>query len=276
MPNMRIIYDNVADKALSLTSTQSAASASTVVANLLNDTKAAVFRVLGTVAEFTLTWSTDQVVSGVMLPFCNLTADATMRVRGYTSTDTLLFDTGDLDACPGSPLALWNWSNNIGANAFAYAGGTYGRLWFTPRTVRKIVVTVIDSTNTQGYVEMSRLVCGHYWSPTHNPSVGAPITAVDSSKHYRNESGDLLTEVGHKYRRQSMELSALNPSDRQALWDIMRGNGMSKPIFVSLYPDSLDPALEQAHQIYGKLTNLGALTTPQLQRYATTIEFEEM
>lgn len=278
MSNLRIVYDNAADRATLTASSQ--ASASLAVANLKTDTKARVWRSVGTTAQLSVTWSNFETVAGVFLPFCNLTALATIRVRGYAEVaDAVpLFDTGATPACPGQVMGLWDWgSKALGSNAFAYGGGTYGRIWIpVPGAVKKILIDLADPDNPLGYIEASRLVCGGYWSPQYNASVGASITPVESSSHFRNSAGDLLTEAGTKHRAQTFDLSMMNATDRAMIWDIVRGNGMPKAMLFSLYPDHADSALEQSHQMYCKLTPAKAIVTPLSLRYSATIELEEI
>lgn len=278
MPNLRIIYDNAADRATVVASSQ--ASSSMAAANLLTDIKGDVWRSIGTSATITANWTTAQTIAGVALPFCNLTAQATVRVRGYAEVaDAVpLFDTGLVYACPAPILGLWNWgAQPLGSNAFAYGGGTYGRVWIpVPGAVKKITVDIADSTNPAGFIEAGRLVCGAYWSPEHNADYGAPVTPADSSKHYRNDAGDLMTDNGTRYRKQAINLSAMSQVDRAAVWNILWGNGMRRPVFFSLHPDSVDAVLEQTHQIYGKLAATAAMSTPYFQKYANSLDLEEV
>jgi hypothetical protein len=277
LPNLRIIYDNAADRAALVAS--SAAGAMTAD-RLLTEIKADVWRSTGPTATITATWPTAETIGGVALPFCNLSSLATLRVRGYAELADLvpLFDTGAVFACPAPIFGLWNWGSlPLGSNAFAYGGGTYGRVWIpTPGAVKKLVVDVDDSTNPAGYIEAARLVCGGYWEPAENADYGAPATPVDTSKHYRNDAGDLRTDIGARYRKQSVSLSGLSPADRATFWSFVLGNGMPRPVFFSLYPNHEDAKLEQERQIYGKLSTLAALNTPSFQRYASSLDLEEI
>lgn len=278
MANLRIIYDNAVDRATTLTASTTAGSLA--ASNLTTDIKSDVWRSTGTSATLTVVWSTAETVGGVFLPFCDLTAQATIQVLGYTeAADAVaLFDTGAVEACPAPIIGLWGWgSQSLGANAFAYGGGTYGRVWIPiPGAVKKIVINIADSTNPAGYIEAGRLVCGAYWSPVVNAGTNASITAEDTSKHYRNEAGDLMTDTGTQHRKQSFSLSGMSPSDRSTLWDILRGNGLSKPVLFSLYPEDSDASLEQTHQIYGKRSNNPATSSPYFQKYASSLELEEI
>jgi len=278
MANLRIIYDNAADRATLTASSQ--ATASLGVANLKNDTKARVWRSTGTTAQLVATWPQPETIAGVALAFCNLTGTDTIRVRGYAeASDSMpLFDSGPVLACPGPAMGLWNWGpKGLGSNAFAYGGGAYGRVWIpVPGAVKKLLIDIAAPSNPLGYIEASRLVCGAYWSPEYNASFGAAVTPVDSSAHFRTAAGDLLTDAGPRHRVQVFDLGSMNTTDRAMVWHIVRGNGMPKPLFFSLYPGHEDTSLEQEHQMYCKLSQLKAIVTPTIQRYSTSIELEEI
>jgi len=78
MSNMRIVYDNAADRA---TVTASSTAGALVVANLLTDRKSDVWRATGPAASIYAAWPAAETIQAVALPFCNLSPTATMRVR---------------------------------------------------------------------------------------------------------------------------------------------------------------------------------------------------
>lgn len=276
MKNLRIIHHNAADLAAISASSQSGALS---VRNLLTDIKSEVWRSTGTHATLNAVFPLTSLIAAVALPFCNLSATATLRVRGYAlAADAVpAFDTGAVQACAHQPLGAWDWGlEPLGVNAFSYGGGAYGRIWFAPAWVEKLEIDIDDALNPAGYIEASRLLAGMYWSPENNADYGASLTADDASQHYRNEGGDLLTNVGPRNRKLALSLTAMSPPDRSKLMAILRGNGKSRPVFVSLFPESDDPLLEQDHQVYGKLPDAAAVATPQFERYSTSITVEEI
>lgn len=276
MNNLRIIHDNAGDRAVLTASSQAGALGP---ANLQHEGKYDVLRSLGQALTITATWPTPEIIGGVVLPFCNLTPTATIRVRGYVEPGDAVpdFDIGTVPACEYARLGMWNWGAlPLGVNAFSYGGGTYGRSWFQMRSVKKLVIDLVDRDNPAGYIEVARLVTGAWWSPEQNASYGAGVTPGDTSSQYRNGAGEQKVERGALYRKLSISLDHMTPLDRAELWRIVRGNGLSHPLFVSLFPDSDDVELEQTHQVYGRLVNLAAITTPSFQAYTTTIEVEEL
>ncbi|MGF7130528.1 hypothetical protein P3T40_002003 [Paraburkholderia sp. EB58] len=275
MPNLRVVHDNAADRGtLAASSTAGALAA----ANLRTQMKAQVWRATGTSATLTLTWALPEQIACVVLPFCNLTSTATMRVRGYTLAADVdpAFDTGVRPACPYSALDLFGWGTQpLGCNAFAFGGGTYAVAWFENAAVERLVIDIADPDNSTGYVEASRLVAGPYWSPQKNVDWSPKLTVEDSTTNTRNDAGDLITDRGTRYRTLAVSLSWLPPADRDQLMAILRGSGFAQPVFVSLFPESDDPMQEQLYQIWGKLSDLGALVHNYVANYTGTITIQE-
>ena len=276
MTNLRILYDNAADRALLAASSRAGALGP---ANLQREGKDDVLRSIGLGLTITATWPTPEIIGCVALPFCNLTPTATIRVRGYVEPGDSVpdFDTGAVPACEYASLGRWDWGAMwLGVNAFSYGGGTYARCWLRMVSIKKLVIELADPDNPAGYIEAARLVTGPYWSPEQNASYGAGVTSVDTSVQNRNGAGGQTVERGAVYRKLSLALDHMTPLDRAEVWRIVRGNGLSRPLLVSLYPDNEDGELEQAHQLYGRMASNAAITTPYYQAYATNIEIEEM
>jgi hypothetical protein len=289
--NLRIIYENIVDLTTTNVVASSTASVSTPASNLKLNTKSQVWRSASTAtpADINGLYSVSaslQVefnssnVGGVVLPFCNLSSSATIRVRGYVGA-TLIFDSDVVAACPAQGLGLWNWGvTPLGVNSYSYGGGAYGRVWI-PLTSQgactSLLIEIVDTQNPSPYIEASRLVIGSYWSPKYNTSYGLSTSTKDLSAHERTESGDLITNRGIRYRTMKFDLNHLVSSDRLEFSRILRGNGLPKPLLISLFPDnSTDYDKEQAHQIYGKLSQLSDVVNPILDMYSTNIDIEEI
>lgn len=278
MPNLRIVSDNAIDRASSLAA--SSAAGALVASNLQLEIKSRVWRATGTSATLTATWGAAEPVSCVALPFCNLSPAARIRVRGYSDTGggSLVLDTGAVPACPAPAVVLRGWGAllSTGANAYGYGGGAYARVWFEQTNVRRLVVDLADGGNAAGYIEASRLVAGAYWSPVYNADSGAALTLQDQGSHYRTDAGDLMTDIGTRNRKLSLNLLCMPPADRAAFASILRGNGMANPLFFSLLPEEADTAMERDHQIYGKVSQMSAITLAQFGAYSGQLEIEEV
>ena len=276
--NLRIIYKNSANNA-TITSTSTPLGV-TSLANLKLDAKSLVCRTAGTSVTYNLALPSDEIIGGVVLPFCNLTSTATISVVLKTggSLGTTVLSTSSILACPYQNLGMWDWGAvPLGVNNYSYGGGTYGRIWFAQTSCNYISITITDTENTSGYIECSRIVAGAYWTPKYNTSFGLSSSMKDLSEHTRMESGDLVTNRGITFTSLSFDLNWLAPSDRLQFSNILKRGGTSSPLLISLFPDCTeDWGKEQVYQIYGKLSQLNPLTHPIFEMYSTQVEIEEI
>lgn len=206
------------------------------------------------------------------------TSTLATRPAGYIDAwQSYDYDSGMLPACPAAGVRLRGLTAAQAATAYAFGGGAYARHWLPAQMpALGVAIDVSDPDNLQGYLEAGRLVVGEYWSPAHNPDYGASMTIMDSSTHYRTDSGDLRTEAGTRARKMPLQLSGLPAVDRTALANIMRSNGMSGAMLVSLFPASPDLELERDHTIFGKLSSVAAISMPYCDAYSVPLEIEEI
>ncbi len=273
MPNLRVIHDNAADRATIVASSTAGALGA---ANLQTDVKSQVHRSVGTSVSYTLTWGGFETVGGFALPAINLTASATVRGRAYdaASGGTLLADTGVVYACPGRVLSLWDWTQPLNANAFAYGGASRTSKWFPAHVAAKrLQIDVSDPGNPAGCIDCARVVAGAFWEATYNARYGLEDDSPDTSKTSRAQSGDSVTDRGPQYDTLKLQLQYMPPADRARLRQIIRANGTSRPIFVSVVPGWDDTVLEQDLQLYGKRQQAG-ITFDFFEAHSTTITME--
>lgn len=297
--NLRIVSQNYVDLSTT-TVTASSTAGTTSLSNLKSDTKSLVWRsTTGTQASLIIDFGSQKTVGGVVLAFCNLpSSTATIKLVGYnapntpsftgsalTTSVTAAFNTGALACCPWNNLSLPVWGTNpAGSSNYSYGGGTYARNWLSTTqaatAIRYLGVEISDSSNTAGYIEVSRLITGPYWSPIYNTGYGMEAGIRDLSEHIRTESGDLLTRRGPRYRTLNFGLQWMNADDRKNMTKIFLGNGTPKPLFVSLFPDSTgtdeDYQREGVHQIYGKMMQAPGITYTNYDIYSTNLELEEV
>ena len=273
--NLRVVYDNAADRA---TIVASSTAGTLVASNLSTDYKSEVWRSTGLTATLTITWPTAELIGMVALAFASLSSAATFRVRGYQNDDdsTPLFDV-DGFACYGADFDAFPWGTvPLGVNAYSYGGGAYGVLWTPVHACQKIVLDIADS-NPLGYIEASRLVCGTYWEPIYSAETGATVGITDTSKNERTDAGDLRTDRGTIHKTLSFDLNVMPKEDRDALYNILRGNGMFKPVYISLVPVyDEDETGEQVFQIYGKVSKSASIKWAYADMFSTKLEIEEV
>lgn len=271
MANLRIIYDNAADAS---TTTASTTSGSLVASNMKTDIKSQVHRSTGTSVSYTLTWTSDKVISGVALPCTNLSSSATIRVRLLNSGGSTIADSGVVLACSGLNLGLWNWTTAMNANTFAYGGFSKTAVWFNSEyNTRSLIIDLVDSSNPAGYIDCSRAIAGKYWSPAINADFGAESNIVDRSKVERSEAGDLIADRGTLHDTLSFTTANLTEAERAEVMLMMRKAGTSRNIFVSLLPSDTSATAEQDFMIYGKRSN-SAMKYNFVNRFANSFDIE--
>lgn len=276
MQNLRIVYDNVAKQAATLAASSTAGSL--VASNLLTDFKNEVWRATSTTATLTLTWVLSQTISCVALPFSNLQSTSKIKVDCYTETTDVepAFTTGEVFGCPSTIDDIQFGQLPLGVNATSFGGGACAVVWFAPKFAKKIVVTIIDTTNPLGFVEAGNLVVGNYWSPEINCPYGVQVTPVDATKKERTDAGSNFSSRGPMHKTLSLDLQYMDRFDRNTLWSIMRKNGTHSPLLLSVCPESEDTFGEQIYQVYGTLSKLNALSYSFYNQFDTKIEIEEI
>lgn len=280
--NLRVVYNNSADRAvLSASST----AGTCVASNLQTDFKSEVWRSVYTANSvqqetITMTWAVGEIIGMVALAFCSLSSTASFRIKAYNlSTDTTpAYDATKL-CCPAARFDEFYWGTEpLGANAYSYGGGTYAVMWIPPNAYQKIELIITDS-NPLGYIEASRLVCGTYWSPKYTAEQGATIGVIDNSKQERTDAGDLRTDRGTVHKTMNFDLNFLTEQDRNSLYNILVGNGLFRPLYISLIPEEAagqDQIGEQVFQIYGKLARSSSIRYQLINQFSTQLELEEL
>lgn len=249
MPNVRIIYDNVANSA-SITASTTATGFS--VANLKNDQKSSVHRSSSSNVTYTLTWTTAVQIQAVALPATNLVSGDQIRVQLYTETAdaTAVADSGTLAACTGKSQLLPDGTTIFNYVSFSRGTATKTSVWFSQTyTIKKMIIT-ITSTNT---VDCARIVCGKYWESIRQVSNGISLGVEDNSEITYTRGGDMYVDTKHIKDTMNFELSMINDTDRLALLNIMRKYGIATPVYVCVFPDNTNPEITQNYSIYGRL-----------------------
>jgi len=117
MANLRILYNNIADLASSI-SVATAASASTDWDKLLTESKTEIFRSTTTTPTITYNWSSNQSINCIILPCTNFTKDALIRVKLYDASNVLIHDTGSIPAVKSTNIYSGPLTYN--SNLFSY------------------------------------------------------------------------------------------------------------------------------------------------------------
>lgn len=255
MPNLRIVYDNIADRATTLAASTTAGTLA--ASNMRTEYKSQVHRSTGTSVTYTLTWAANQKIGCVALPVTNLTTTATVRVRMYSDTggSNLVWDSTVRSVTMQNISALASWSVPFNANSFAYGGFTKVAVWNSnrPTNIRRCVIDLVDSSNPAGYIDCARIVIGDYWEPTFNAENGIQLDIVDTSSTVRTEAGDLVVDRNIQHEAIGLDFTLLPDTDKTDLLRIIKFVGTHKNMLLSVFPESTQD--EQDYLIYGKRDN---------------------
>ncbi len=279
MSNLRILHTNLIDSA---TVSASVTAGSLVAANLQTNIKSQVWRSTTTSGTLTASWTVAKAINCVILPFTNFTNAATMRVRGYANladvvgVATPVFDTTALTCCAYTAASVFGWDTNIpGVANFGQGGGVYASLFFTGGSAIKIVVDLVDTANVSGYIEAARLLAGAYWSPFNNIDYGVQTGFKSNTVHFRNDAGDLLTDVRAISKSLTINFSMAPAADREVLMKILRLT-ISNPVYVSCFPADTNTNLEQDYQIWGKLSQQSVISLVKFSQYSSSFVIDEI
>ena len=250
MPNLRLIYNNVADSA-AITATTTATGFS--VDNLKNTQKTSVHRSTGSSITYTLTWPTAQAINCVALPATNLQAGDTIKLQMYTeATDVAtVYESPDFKACTGRVTALYNKTALPTYVDFGFGGATKTSVWLTTTyQVKKLVITLTSATVAQ--IDCARIICGTYWESTRQVNNGIQLGYEDSSEITTTRSGNTYEDRKPISETMQFELEYISDLDRQQLQKLMRSWGSSALIYFCVFPDNTNPEITQSYSIYGR------------------------
>ena len=125
-------------------------------------------------------------------------------------------------------------------------------------------------------VKVSRFIIGKYWSPTHNVGYGVSVGYNEASTIERLQSGDQYVVKQPKNKTLQFELQYLNEQDKFQLFDIVRIQGKTTPVFASVFPLDTLQDKEQMYSIYGRFNSLPNIAHTTYTMYSSSIQLEEI
>lgn len=216
--------------------------------NLLNDYKSQT----SSANSFTLTTSAISGPIAVIAMLAEDTVSVTMTVAGNVNTESTV-------------------SQVTSTAPVGYGGGKYIAVYFN-----QAVPATSFTVSFSKVVKVARFIVGNYWEPTYSAPFGMQVTYEDTTTNDRLQSGDLYSNLGPRHKALSFELEYLNDADKFKLFDIMKLIGKSKPIFVSLFPESTDEDREQMYSIYGKFQSIPTISYAMYTKYTSSVQLEEI
>jgi hypothetical protein len=129
--------------------------------------------------------------------------------------------------------------------------GTYLRNFFLldgTDSYRYVKVRFIDPGNSDGFIQLGRLVLGNIWQPTHNVNYGYKQNLTLTSKGRESRSGAWYARQRPQHNEFSMSFPWLDAGEAAQLNTMIRQVGQYKNILFAAYPHESGPE---------KMQNLG-------------------
>ena len=278
--NVRIIHDNLIDRASNLASTPACATAMPI-SNVQLARRGAAARIVAAT-----TWAITGEISGTASALClvghNLTGAATVRLRLYSdfAKTTEVYDSTALAVGTALPWGTGGlqWGVTPWGASSTILDGTpaYFSHWFADETTAvAFQIDIADATNTDGYLQIGRIYLGDYWEPSVNVTYGMGMQWREASKQHRTDGGSLRTEGYYPYRSYSASFDALTDTDREEWNEITRKLGTRLDFLVSFAPEA-GGKLERDYMAACKFTSTPKVTAAAYGRYESPAEMEEI
>lgn len=190
-----------------------------------------------------------RAVRVLALPKTNLTAAATVKWEGGTSA-------GANDVYNSTALAV-SWSATTAEDRDGINCAVV-HVPATAKTARYWRVSIVDTANPDGYVQLARLVIAAGYQPTINMKVGAKLGLRDATVRTESDGAAAKYQVKPVRRTMTFALPMLGQAEAFAsAFKIQRQAGKSKQLFFVLDPDDTTYMHERA--FLGTLEELGDL-----------------
>ncbi len=194
MSNLRLFHDLDTRDYSSLTSTPAAVS-TMPIGNLLLAGRARKTRWLATAVTIQFAWSGGRIVDSVAAIRGNFSSATTWRLKLWADAakTLLVYDSGAnaIYPCFGWGELAWG-IDAVGRSVYDGWPLKFGTYQFAPVSAVAGELTIVDTGNTDGYLEMSRLILGLSYSPDHNADSIA-VNWSDDGKQIRTAGGSLVT-----------------------------------------------------------------------------------
>lgn len=254
MSNFRLFHDLDSRDFAGITSTPAAVS-TLPIGNLLLPTRARRTRWLDTSVTLTWHWVGGRIIDSIAAIRGNWSSSATWQVRLFADAERteLLFDSGEH---PVYPRLAWGdivWGfDPIGRSVYDGWPLKFGVFQFSPVLAAAGELIFTDPDNTDGFIDMSRLIVGQSWSPSHNAD-SISVAWLDDAKQTRTSGGSLVTVSAiEPYRSAELGYSSLIDSDRAAFSELARRLGGREDCFILCWDGATSTALLRDGALHAK------------------------
>ena len=234
--------------------------------------------------KFDFTLSRARGIKMVALIKHNMSLAATYRVRAYSDSGrtVLVADSGTLPVFPVIyPDGILEWEDD---NWWSGQLLEEDRLSFTLNVVQLFTtadfaqywrVELVDTANTDGYVQIGRLFVGNSWAPTTNMSYGASLGYEPRTDIEEADGGAEYFYVRPKRRIARFSLEWLTEGEAMArVLDMQRTLDVQGEVFYMW--DSADTTHLLRRSFIGRLRTLNAIENPYPGIHKNAFEIQEL
>lgn len=276
--NVRLLHvDNLPDFTLS---TNATTETSLPVSNLALSGRSRKMRTT-TTADFNVKGNsaTSIYMSCFAMSGFNLSKSATARLRlyeGENQTGDVSYDSGTINPVPTKSWGTFRWGvPDLWGQAYDVSFNPLYIFWFNAAICKSWQLDISDTTNTDGYLEVSRLMSGLYDTFSKNVDNGLVFGYKNNTKQIRSASGSLRAVTAEKYRYVEFSHSWLTEVEQLIFLESTKNAGLDSDIIMSIYPDDSSKQKEIEHSFIGKITNAPLFIHDDYLRYVTKYTIEE-
>lgn len=219
--------------------------------------------------------------SAACLSRCNLEPAATWRFQGYTAATNWTganVDTGTLTAIESATLGSLDWGvQPLGGGIFDPFYGQKMALAFFARTLfLSWKITITDTGNSHGAIDISRAIVGEYFQPAWNFDWGYRWGWKEKSEIWDTDGGGPRCDAAVPYRAGQFDIKNITEAERQTWMSIFRTVGVGRSDFlVCPFPTGTSQQIRDysANAIF---TELPDITGASLSNNQTTISLREV
>jgi len=209
----------------------------------------------------------------------NLTSGAQLRIELFNQANQAgdpVYDSGLIPADIPKVLGDLVWGKDpLGVSTYSGWRTATRAVWFEQtRVVLSGRLTILNSDNPSGYIEIGRIYAGETFSPTFNIDLGHVFQWETQSDAHPTAGGSVHTLDTAVYRRVSFSLSHLNSADRAQFSELSRNLSIHKDFFIALRPQA-GGTMERDYSFAAKFEQLPSLTA-QASRYETQCSIREV
>lgn len=231
-------------------------------------------------AWFDLGATRDTLVAAI--PASNASPAARVRLRGYGALgEAPVADTGWTNFFPDLfPLGSVDWGHpsifslTVDAETALLFPQPWVHVFPSAVTARYWLIEIDDPANSDGFIELSRVILAPGYRPTYNMAYGAAVRVVDPSEVQRSYGGRVYGERRPKYRVATFQLSHILKNEALVnIHDMAARQGVTGEVFFVWDSDDL-PNIGRL-SFLGRLAELSALEQSFYDRMGCNFQIEE-